>query len=46
MREHQRMLEALEARDGAALRELLEAHLRNKCTAVLEQWPSRETVTS
>lgn len=46
VREHQRMLEALEARDGAALRELLEAHLRNKCTAVLEQWPSRETVTS
>jgi len=38
VREHQRMLEALDAGDGAALREVLEAHLRHKRDAVLEQW--------
>jgi DNA-binding GntR family transcriptional regulator len=38
VREHQRMLEALEARDAPALRALLEAHLRAKRDAVLEQF--------
>jgi DNA-binding GntR family transcriptional regulator len=37
--EHQAMLDALEAGDGEALRGLLEAHLRHKRDAVLEQWP-------
>lgn len=36
--EHQRMLEALRERDAPALRALLEAHLRHKRDAVLEQW--------
>jgi len=38
--EHQRMLEALDAGDGPALRALLEEHLRHKRDAVLEQWPA------
>ena len=42
MREHQAMLDALQARDGAALRSILEKHLRNKRDAVLEQWPAIE----
>ncbi len=37
MREHQQMLQALEHRDGPAMRRLLEDHLRNKRDAVLEQ---------
>jgi len=40
--EHQAMLAALEARDGAALRALLELHLRHKRDAVLEQWAEIE----
>ena len=40
VREHQQMLEALDAGDGPALRALLEAHLRHKRDAVLEQWPA------
>lgn len=40
VREHQAMLEALEAGDGEALRALLERHLRNKRDAVLEHWPA------
>ncbi|MCO5107687.1 MAG: GntR family transcriptional regulator [Burkholderiaceae bacterium] len=40
VREHQRMLEALDARDGAGLRRLLEDHLRHKRDAVLEHWPA------
>lgn len=40
--EHQAMLDALEARDGSALRSVLERHLRNKRDAVLEQWPEIE----
>lgn len=40
VREHQAMLEALEAGDGDALRALLERHLRNKRDAVLEHWPA------
>jgi DNA-binding GntR family transcriptional regulator len=39
VREHQAMLDAFEARDGAGLRSVLETHLRNKRDAVLEQWP-------
>jgi DNA-binding GntR family transcriptional regulator len=35
--EHERMVELLAARDGAALRALLEQHLRHKRDAVLEQ---------
>ena len=38
VQEHQAMLDALQAGDGAALRAVLEQHLRNKCDAVLEQW--------
>lgn len=38
VREHQAMLEALEAGDGSRLRSVLERHLRNKLDAVLEQW--------
>jgi DNA-binding GntR family transcriptional regulator len=38
VREHQAMLEALQAGDGAGLRTVLEGHLRNKRDAVLEQW--------
>lgn len=37
-REHEAMIQALQARDGAALRALLERHLRNKRDAVLAQW--------
>lgn len=37
VQEHERMIEALVARDGAALREVLAAHLRNKRDVVLEQ---------
>ena len=36
--EHARMADALRAGDAAGLRALLEAHLRNKRDAVLEQW--------
>lgn len=39
VREHQAMLEALEAGDGDALRAILELHLRNKRDAVLDHWP-------
>jgi DNA-binding GntR family transcriptional regulator len=35
-REHEQMVVALEARDGAALSALLRAHLRAKCEVVLE----------
>ncbi len=35
--EHERMIAALAARDGAAMREVLVAHLRNKRDVVLEQ---------
>lgn len=38
VREHQAMLDALEARDGARLRAVLEQHLRTKRDAVLAQW--------
>ena len=31
MKEHEKMIDALQARDSAAMRELLVAHLRNKC---------------
>ncbi|HXE48878.1 MAG TPA: GntR family transcriptional regulator [Ramlibacter sp.] len=37
MKEHEKMIEALQARDTAAMRELLVAHLRNKCDAVIGQ---------
>ena len=40
--EHQAMLKALTARDGAQLRQLLETHLRNKRDAVLEQLPAEQ----
>ena len=46
MQEHQAMLAALEARDGTALRSLLEQHLRHKRDAVLEQWPEIERLHS
>jgi DNA-binding GntR family transcriptional regulator len=42
VREHQRMLEALEAGDSVALRALLEEHLRHKRDAVLEHWPASD----
>ncbi len=38
VQEHQAMLDALQAGDGAALRSVLEIHLRNKRDAVLGQW--------
>jgi DNA-binding GntR family transcriptional regulator len=37
VKEHEKMIEALVARDSAALREILLAHLRNKRDVVLEQ---------
>src|SRR6185503_6788121 len=37
VKEHEKMIEALVARDGAAMREVLLAHLRNKRDVVLEQ---------
>ena len=37
MKEHEKMIEALAARDGAAMREVLLGHLRNKREVVLEQ---------
>ena len=37
MKEHERMIEALTARDGAAMREVLLGHLRNKRDVVLEK---------
>jgi DNA-binding GntR family transcriptional regulator len=37
LKEHEKMVEALVARDGAAMREVLLAHLRNKRDVVLEQ---------
>jgi DNA-binding GntR family transcriptional regulator len=37
LKEHEKMIEALAARDGAAMREVLLAHLRNKREVVLEQ---------
>lgn len=46
VREHQQMLQALEEGDGSALRALLEAHLRNKRDAVLEQWPTNPAETT
>jgi DNA-binding GntR family transcriptional regulator len=42
VKEHEAMLAALEARDGGALRAILELHLRHKREAVLEQWPEIE----
>ncbi len=38
VREHQEMLDALEARDGPRLRAVLEQHLRTKVGAVLAHW--------
>lgn len=43
VREHQCMLDALAAGDGAALRVLLEEHLRHKRDAVLEHWPAADS---
>jgi len=37
VKEHEKMIEALAARDAAAMREVLAAHLRNKRDTVLEQ---------
>jgi DNA-binding GntR family transcriptional regulator len=37
MKEHEQMIEALSTRDGAAMREVLQQHLRNKRDVVLEQ---------
>jgi DNA-binding GntR family transcriptional regulator len=37
VKEHEKMIEALEARDGAAMRGILETHLRNKRDVVVEQ---------
>ena len=37
VKEHEKMIEALSARDGAAMREVLLTHLRNKRDVVLEQ---------
>jgi DNA-binding GntR family transcriptional regulator len=37
VKEHEKMIEALAAHDGAAMREVLLAHLRNKRDVVLEQ---------
>jgi DNA-binding GntR family transcriptional regulator len=37
MKEHEKMIEALSARDGAAMRDVLQQHLRNKRDVVLEQ---------
>ena len=37
LKEHAQMIDALQARDGAALRELLIQHLHRKRDAVLEQ---------
>lgn len=37
VKEHEKMIEALAARDGAAMREVLLVHLRNKRDVVLEQ---------
>ena len=37
VKDHEKMVEALSARDGAAMREVLLAHLRNKRDVVLEQ---------
>lgn len=37
MKEHEKMIEALAAHDGAAMREVLLTHLRNKRDVVLEQ---------
>jgi len=46
VREHQQMLQALEDGNGAALRAILETHLRNKRDAVLEQWPANPPQTT
>jgi DNA-binding GntR family transcriptional regulator len=40
--EHRAMIEALAARDGAALRELLVGHLRAKQQAVLDSMENRD----
>jgi DNA-binding GntR family transcriptional regulator len=37
VKEHEKMIEALAAHDGAAMRDVLLAHLRNKREVVLEQ---------
>ncbi|HXD41538.1 MAG TPA: GntR family transcriptional regulator [Ramlibacter sp.] len=37
MKEHEKMIDALQARDAAAMRELLVTHLRAKCDAVIGQ---------
>lgn len=42
VREHQSMLDALDARDGARLRAVLEQHLRTKRDAVLAHWNDAE----
>jgi DNA-binding GntR family transcriptional regulator len=44
MKEHDRMIEALSARDAAAMRAVLLAHLRNKRDVVLEQLRSESAV--
>lgn len=43
VKEHEKMIEALATHDGAAMREILQQHLRNKRDVVLEQMqaPSR-----
>ncbi len=46
VREHHAMLAALEAGDGPALRRMLEAHLRHKRDAVLEQWAGSDERTA
>lgn len=47
MQEHSAMLDALDRRDGAALRSILAAHLRAKCNTVVAQLraaaPAKET---
>jgi DNA-binding GntR family transcriptional regulator len=37
MREHEQMVEALAARDGAAMRKVLASHLMNKLSVVMQQ---------
>ena len=43
VKEHEKMIEALAARDAAAMREVLAAHLRNKRDTVLEQLRAEAT---
>lgn len=37
LKDHEKMIDALQTRDGAAMREVLETHLRNKRDVVIEQ---------